>query len=92
MTQLQQPEEVLRDRALKRLKKRREFATHVVVYLLVNSFIVAIWAATSSGFFWPVFPMAGWGIGLAMNGWEVWRGDDFTEVQIAREMKRLQQP
>src|SRR5438552_3785580 len=27
---------------------------------MVNTFIVAIWAVTGAGFFWPVFPMVGW--------------------------------
>ena len=80
---------VLRDHALKRLKKRRDFAAHVTVYLLVNSFIVVIWAVTSEGFFWPVFPIVGWGIGVVMNGWDVWRGDEFTEEQITREIQHI---
>jgi hypothetical protein len=82
-------EATIRTRALKRLKKRRDFAAHLIVYLLVNSAIVAIWAATSDGFFWPVFPIVGWGIGVVMNAWDVWRGDEFTERQITREMQRI---
>jgi hypothetical protein len=58
----------LRDRAVKQLKKRRDFMSHLLVYVLVNSFIVLIWAITNSGgFFWPIFPMVGWGIGVVMN-------------------------
>lgn len=80
---------VLRERALKRLKKRRDFMAHLLVYTMVNSFIVVIWAVTSGGFFWPIFPMVGWGIGLVMNGWDVWRGDEFSDEEIEREMRRL---
>lgn len=79
----------IRAHALKRLKKRRDFAAHVIVYLLVNAFLVAIWAVTSGGFFWPLFPIIGWGIGVVMNGWDVWRGDEFTEQQITREVQRI---
>jgi uncharacterized ion transporter superfamily protein YfcC len=80
----------LRERAVKRLKKRRDFGAHVLVYVLFNSFIVVIWAVTShGGFFWPVFPMVGWGIGVVMNGWDVWHSDDFSEDQITREVERL---
>lgn len=81
--------EALRARALKRLKKRRDFAAHLIVYTLVNTMIVVIWAVTSRGFFWPVFPMAIWGIGVVMNAWDVWRGDEFTEEEIAREIERM---
>jgi len=33
-----------RDRAVTQLKKRRDFRTHLLVYLLVNGFLTAIWA------------------------------------------------
>jgi peptidoglycan/LPS O-acetylase OafA/YrhL len=79
----------LRDRALRRLKKRRDFHAHLLVYVLVNGFILAIWAATGSGFFWPVFLIVLWGIGVVMNAWDVYRGDEFSEHQIAREMERI---
>jgi hypothetical protein len=83
--------EVLRDRAIKRLKKRRDFSAHVLVYVLVNAFLVAIWALTNPhGFFWPIFSLAGWGIGVVMNAWDVFRNDEFDEDQIRREMERLQ--
>lgn len=81
-------EQLLRDRALKQLKKRRDFGAHLLVYLLVNTAIVVVWAMTSNGFFWPVFPIVFWGIGVVMNAWDVWRGDSFSEAQIAREMER----
>jgi uncharacterized ion transporter superfamily protein YfcC len=79
----------LRGRALRRLKKRRDFFAHLLVYVLVNAFIVVIWAVTSNGFFWPIFPMVGWGIGVVMNAWDVWRGDEFSEEDIAREIQRM---
>ena len=80
----------LRDKAVRRLKKRRDFFAHLLVYFLVNTFIVVIWAVTSGdGFFWPIFPMVGWGIGVVMNAWDVWRGDEFSEEHIAREIQRM---
>jgi hypothetical protein len=33
--------------------------------------------------------IGGWGIGLVMNAWDVWRGEDFSDEQIAREMQHL---
>jgi hypothetical protein len=85
------PNEVLRDRAIKRLRKRRDFSAHLLVYVLVNAFLVTIWALTNPhGFFWPIFPLAGWGIGVVMNAWDVFRNDEFDEEQIRREMERLQ--
>jgi hypothetical protein len=36
-------------------------------YLLVNALLIAIWAVTGAGYFWPIFPLVGWGIGVARN-------------------------
>lgn len=83
-------ETALRDRAIKQLKKRRDFAGHLLVYLLVNTGLVLVWLLTGDGgFFWPMFPMFFWGVGVVMNGWDVWRGDHFAETQIQREIDRL---
>lgn len=83
------PPTELRDRAVEQLKKKRAFYGHLLVYVLFNAMIVVVWAMTTHGFFWPIFPMLGWGIGVVMNAWDVWRGD-FTSDQIAREMARLE--
>jgi len=81
----------LREQAVKRLKKRRDFHAHLLVYFLVNTFLVVIWAVTSpSGFFWPVFPIVGWGIGVVMNAWDVYFSEDFGEDDIRREMEHLE--
>ena len=79
---------VSRERAIKKLKKRRDFYGHLVVYAVVNSFFVAIWAITNvHGFFWPIFPMLGWGIGVVLNAWDVYRSDSFSEEEIQREIQ-----
>ena len=44
------------------------FKTHLTFYLLVNVFLIGIWAASGAGYFWPIWPMLGWGIGLAAHG------------------------
>ncbi len=91
MSSTEAPRDDLRERAVKRLKKRRDFYTHLLVYLLVNGFLVAIWAITTAPeFFWPVFPMVGWGIGVVMNAWDTFRDEDFREAQIQHEMRRLE--
>lgn len=82
----------LRERAIKRLKKRRDFHAHVLIYFLVNAFLVVIWALTTpGGFFWPVFPIVGWGIGVVMNAYDVYFTEDFTEDEISEEIRHLQE-
>ena len=41
------------------------FRVHLSVYAGVNLFLLMIWALTGAGFPWFLFPVAGWGIGLA---------------------------
>jgi hypothetical protein len=45
---------------------------HLGSYVGVNGGLVALWAATGGGEFWPMWPMGGWGIGLAAHGF-AWR-------------------
>ena len=82
-------EQAAHDKAIARLKKRRDFHGHLLVYVFFNAFLVAIWAVTTPDvFFWPVFPIVGWGIGLVMNAWDVYWRHDITEADIRREMER----
>ena len=86
------PDGALRQRATKRLKKRRDFYGHILVFVLVNAFLTVIWLVTDPhGFFWPIFPIAGWGIGVILNAWDVFRPEEFDEKRIEREMERLQE-
>lgn len=60
----------------KQAKARVGFRMHLRSYLIINAGLWLIWALTtlfSTGsltnqiFPWPLFPMLGWGIGLAMH-------------------------
>ena len=84
------PDTELREHAIKHLKKKRDFWGHLLIYTMVNAFFVAVWAVTTpDGFFWPIFPIVGWGIGVVANAWDAFRSDDFSETQVRREMQRL---
>ena len=82
-------EQELREQALRQLKKRRDFRSHVVIYVLVNALLVVIWAVTGADFFWPIFPIVGWGIAVALNAWDVHGRKPISEDQVRREMDRL---
>ncbi len=82
------PDDEVRERAIARLKAKGEFKVHLLAYVLVNAFLVAIWAVTGAGFFWPVFPLLGWGIGIVFHAWDVYRGEP-SEEQIRREIDRM---
>ena len=86
--------EALRAQALRRLTKRRELTTHAVVFTLVNLTVWGIWAAiavtSGSSWPWPVFLTLFWGIGLAMNAWDVYFRKPITEQELEREIDRLE--
>ena len=83
--------EALRHEAITVLKKRRDFHRHVAIYLLVNTALVITWALTNGGgFFWPVFPIAFWGIGVVMNAWDAYSDDTVSERRIEQEVRRLE--
>lgn len=84
-------EQEIREQAVERLKKKRDFKTHVLIYVTVNAFLVVIWAVTGADFFWPIFPILGWGIGIVANAWDVYGRKPITEEEIRREADRLRQ-
>ncbi len=58
----------LTDRQLHELaRKRVDFRSHLLVYCVVNAALWLIWWLTGSKYPWPVWPMAGWGIGVIFH-------------------------
>jgi hypothetical protein len=74
--------------AIRRLKAKRAFAMQAALFVLVNILLVAIWASTGRGYFWPIWPFLGWGIGLAFFGWSVHFRAPMSEDDIRREMEK----
>jgi fatty acid desaturase len=85
--------QALREQALRRVKKRRDFKAHLLVYGLVNAVVWGIWTviavSSHSWWPWPVFLTLGWGIGLVMNAWEVFLRKPITEQELQREIEHL---
>lgn len=83
----------MRKRALQRIENRRAFTTHLAVYAIVMVFLVTIWLVTSglSTYFWPIWPMLGWGLGLALHGGSLLWDRPPTEQQIADEAAKIRQ-
>ena len=84
--------------AIEQLARRRAGAklgwfVHALVFTLVN---LAIFAMSRYGFGdrpWSVFPLLGWGLGLALHGVSVFvlgAGSGIRERMVQRERERLQ--
>lgn len=77
-----------RSAAISKIKARRDFRTHLVAYVVVNAFLIGVWAVAGQGYFWPVWVIAGWGIGLILHAWTTYNERPISEDEIRREVGR----
>jgi len=76
--------------ARRRAAARLGWYIHASVYLAVNSFLVLL--ATASGRSWAIFPLLGWGLGLAIHGLVVFLrlgGGGIHQRLVDQERRRL---
>jgi hypothetical protein len=45
-------------------RRRHHRRPDLVPFIAVNLLLIVIWAATGAGYFWPIWPLLGWGLGL----------------------------
>jgi hypothetical protein len=84
------PDTRLEQLARKRAGAKLGWYIHATVYLLINLLLVAL--SVSSGRHWAVFPLLGWGIGLAVHGAVVFLltgGAGLHERLVQQERERL---
>ena len=74
------------EQARGRLLRKRKFRGDVVAYVVINAFLVGIWAVSGYGYFWPGWVLAGWGVLLVLDWWDAYYRRDVTEADIQREM------
>jgi fatty acid desaturase len=84
-------EQDLQRRARRRVNQKMGFYIHATVYLLVNLGLALINFA-SGGTSWHLWPLAGWGLGLAIHGFVTFaslNGDNLRERMLDDEVERL---
>lgn len=74
--------------ARRRVERRRKFAADVVAYVVINACLIGVWAFTGAGYFWPGWVLAGWGVALLLDAWNVFVQRPVTEEDIQRELHR----
>jgi nitroreductase len=47
--------------------RKRGFRIHLTSYIAVQTLLLAVWALSGGGYPWFIFPLLGWGIGLAIH-------------------------
>jgi hypothetical protein len=85
------PEDKLLRRARRRVRMKAGFGIHMSVYVLVNFGLAAI-NRIGGGTPWHLWPLAGWGVGLAIHGLVTLlslRGEGLQQGWIERELQRL---
>ncbi|HWI84454.1 2TM domain-containing protein [Ramlibacter sp.] len=77
--------------AHKRAGAKLGWYLHAAIYLVVNLFLTVL--AFVFGYTWTIYPVLGWGLGLAFHGIAVFflgAGAGVRERLVRRERERLQ--
>jgi hypothetical protein len=74
------------EQARARLMRKRKFRGDLVAYVVINAFLIGIWAVSGLGYFWPGWVLAGWGVLLVLDWWDAYFRNDVTEADIQREL------
>ena len=74
--------------AIERIETKRAFGRHARIYVAVNFLLIAIWAITSRGYFWPIWPLLGWGVGLGVSYWNTFLRRPISDDEIRRELEK----
>jgi hypothetical protein len=78
-------------RARRRVGIRIGFYTHALVFVLVNAGLYVL-NSVIGGYRWSVWPLWGWGLGLAIHGvvtFVALRGEGLRERMLANEIEVL---
>lgn len=66
---------------------RMSVRLHLAAYLAVSVLMLGIWLAVGLGgggwYFWPVWPIMGWGIGVASHAIPIWAHGSMRPARIA---------
>ena len=78
--------------ARKRVKEIKEFYSHLLSYVVVNLFLMAVNLLTSPEHLWFFWPMLGWGVGIAVHAMKTFNlmpflGKDWEERKLKEFME-----
>ena len=76
--------------AQRRARAKMGWLMHAAVFAVVNLFLMAL--SLSTGRHWAVYPLLGWGLGLAIHAVAVWLlapGGSLLQRMVERERAQL---
>jgi hypothetical protein len=84
------------EEARKKVIAKKGFYQHLMSYILVNFFLLVLNLLTTPDSLWVVYPLLGWGIGLAFHYVEVFGipgfdilSKEWEEKQLDKELQSL---
>ena len=68
------------------IARRRKLRADIVAYVVINAFLLVVWALTGAGYFWPAWVLAGWGVALLLDIWNFNQHRPITDADIDSEL------
>ncbi|MBU7582510.1 MAG: 2TM domain-containing protein [Nostoc sp. TH1S01] len=65
--QWQQQKEIIKRRQRSNSYRLQKIKPHLISYLVVNLFLIVLNLTTSPSYFWAIYPLLGWGLGLGIH-------------------------
>ena len=83
-------EHELRTQAVHRLKSRHAFWRTAFTFLVVAGLLVVVWLLSGMGYFWPIWPFVGMGIGAIFIGINTYsHSGAITDAQVDAEVAKM---
>ena len=70
------------------IQRWRDFGSQVLAYGIGNVVFIVIWAIQGRGFFWPMYPLLVWGLGLSVQHFTVVIRGQITDEEVRRSLSR----
>ncbi|AFY45662.1 2TM domain-containing protein [Nostoc sp. PCC 7107] len=70
--QWQQEKEIMKRRQTSNSHRLQKIKPHLISFLVVNLFLIVLNLVVSPGYFWAIYPLLGWGLGLALHAASVY--------------------
>ncbi len=75
-------------RAKARVEKKRKFRGDLVAYIVINAFLIVVWAISGGGYFWPGWVLGVWGVFLLLSAWDLFFRREVTDDDVEQELHR----